>query len=265
MEFIKNHMNNKHLILVPTILLAEQFIKMFNDLYNITTINGCYTNTNKDFNNKNNIYICVYNSFDEYIKPIINEFNYIFIDEAHHIVNKKYNLNENNNKIYEILNKSNNIKYYFSATLIKNNILLDYNYNMNNAINDNIICDFDINVHILKECNDISILNQLKLFTQYKRILIYCNSIQKIKSLCKLYNKNNLKSDYIDSSISIIERINKINKLKNNEIRILFSVNTLSEGIDIKCCDTCLFLDDRNSIINIIQCIGRILRKFNDK
>ena len=283
MEFINKHLDKKHLILVPTILLAEQFIKMFNDIYNITKINKCFTNTTKKFNNKYNIYICVYNSFD-YIN--IEEFDYIFIDEAHHIRSNKIqfkNKKENNeeiineedennkytiietNKIYETLLKSKNIKFFFSATLLKNNVEFNYNYSMNKAIEDNIICDFDINIHLLKKCDDFHIMQQIKLFTKYERILIYCNSINKIKELTKYYNENNISSDYIDGTMNINKRLEIINKLKNKKIRCLFSVNTLSEGIDIKCCDTCLFLDDRNSIVSVIQCIGRILRKSLDK
>ena len=283
MEFINKHLDKKYLILVPTILLAEQFIKMFNDIYNITKINKCFTNTTKKFNNKYNIYICVYNSFD-YIN--IEEFDYIFIYEAHHIRSNKIqfkNKKENNeeiineedennkytiietNKIYETLLKSKNIKFFFSATLLKNNVEFDYNYSMNKAIEDNIICDFDINIHLLKKCDDFHIMQQIKLFTKYERILIYCNSINKIKELTKYYNENNISSDYIDGTMNITKRLEIINKLKNKEIRCLFSVNTLSEGIDIKCCDTCLFLDDRNSIVSVIQCIGRILRKSLDK
>jgi len=278
MEFINKHLDKKHLILVPTILLAEQFIKMFNDIYNITKINKCFTNTDKKFNNKYNIYVCVYNSFD-YIN--IEEFDYVFIDEAHHIRSNKIqikNKKENNeedennkytiietNKIYETLLNSKNIKFFFSATLLKNNVEFDYNYSMNKAIEDNIICDFDINIHLLKKCDNFHIMQQIKLFTKYERILIYCNSINKIKELTKYYNDNDLKSDYIDGTMNINKRLEIINKLKNKEIRCLFSVNTLSEGIDIKCCDTCLFLDDRNSIVSVIQCIGRILRKSLDK
>lgn len=304
MDFINKHLDKKHLILVPNILLAEQFELMLNEIYNIKSINKCYTNTNKKFNDKNNICICVYNSFS-YIN--FNDYNYIYVDEAHHIRNKNNievidedekeyeeeseievdeglpsiekaqpneafaSEDEDNEiigytqKIYDDLITSNNIKFCFSATLLKNNVEFDYDYDMKKAINDNIICDFDINIHLLKKCDDISIMKQLKLFTKYQKILIYCNSVNKIKSLCELYNNNSLKSDYIEASIPIKERINIINKLKTNEIRILFSVNTLSEGIDIKCVDSCLFLDDRNSIINVIQCIGRIIRKDKDK
>ena len=61
------------------------------------------------------------------------------------------------------------------------------------------------------------------------------------------------------------KRLNIINKLTNGNIRVLFSVNTLSEGIDIPNADTCLFLDDRNSLIQVVQCLGRIMRKSNNK
>ena len=108
MEFINKHLDKKHLILVPTILLAEQFIKMLKDIYNITEINKCFTNTDKKFNNKYNIYICVYNSFD-YIN--IEEFDYIFIDEAHHIKsNLKYIENKKEKEIIDEIDFLNSIK-----------------------------------------------------------------------------------------------------------------------------------------------------------
>ena len=262
-EFIKSNLDKKHLILVPNIILAEQFQYKLNNEYKIFNINYCYTNTNKNFNDKFNIYICVYNSFHTYIKPIINTFDYVYIDEAHHIKEENYIIN--NESIYDILNNSNCKKYYFSATLRKINKELDYQYNIYDGVKDNIIMDFNINIHLLNKITNENIIKQIKLYPEYQKILIYCSTIQKILDLTKLFNENNIKSICIHNKININDRINIIKDFEEGKYRVLFSVNTLSEGIDIKTSDTCIFLDDKNSEISIIQCLGRMMRKSNNK
>ena len=40
----------------------------------------------------------------------------------------------------------------------------------------------------------------------------------------------------------------------------MFNSATIKEGIDLPCCDLVVFCDDKQSTINIIQCIGRATR-----
>lgn len=42
--------------------------------------------------------------------------------------------------------------------------------------------------------------------------------------------------------------------------RYLVSCRTLSEGIDLRYADSCLFYNERHSQIDVIQCIGRVMR-----
>ena len=42
---------------------------------------------------------------------------------------------------------------------------------------------------------------------------------------------------------------------------MLVTVQTLSEGIDIPCADTAFFVEPRSARINVIQCVGRVLRR----
>jgi len=276
--------NKKVLILVPNILLAEQYKDNFNK--NKINVNECWTNTNKKFNNNNKIYVCVYDSY-EYLKDF--EFDYIIIDEAHHILkcmkeNKKYkkalekekedyidkngdNLLQidNNKKIYDDINNKDCIKFYFSATLLFINKEITYYYSMDKAIEDNIINDFNIVIHQIPEINDLNIIKTLQIHPEYKRILIYCNRIDKIIKLTKLFNKYNIPSDYLSSDIDKRKRKEILKKLYDGKLRVVFSVNTISEGIDIHNIDTCYFYNDRNSVISIIQCLGRIMRKSIDK
>jgi len=282
-ELFSININKKVLILVPNILLAEQYKDNFKK--NKININECWTNTNKKFDD-NNIYVCVYDSYD-YVKQI--NFDYIIIDEAHHILrwmkeSKKYkkaiekekenfidnngdNLEQiNTNKlIYDDINNKDCIKFYFSATLLFINKEMTYYYSMDKAIEDNIINDFNIVIHQIPQISDINIIKTLQIHPEYKRILIYCNRIDKIQKLSKLFNKYNIPSDYLSSDIDKRKRKEILKKLYDGKLRVVFSVNTICEGIDIPNVDTCYFYDDRNSVISIIQCLGRIMRKSINK
>jgi len=282
--FSINNKDKKILILVPNILLAEQYKDNFKK--NKININECWTNTDKIFNEEYNIYVCVYDSYD-YIKQI--NFDYIIVDEAHHILkwmkeSKKYkkaiekekenfidnngdNLEQiNTNKlIYDDINNKDCIKFYFSATLLFINKEITYYYYMDKAIEDNIINDFNIVIHQIPEINDLNIIKTLQIHPEYKRILIYCNRIDKIQKLSKLFNKYNIPSDYLSSNIDKRKRKEILKKLYDGKLRLVFSVNTICEGIDIPNVDTCYFYDDKNSVISIVQCLGRIMRKSINK
>lgn len=56
-----------------------------------------------------------------------------------------------------------------------------------------------------------------------------------------------------------------LKKFTESKIGIICSVRVLSEGIDIKCVDTVVFVSTQDSIIAITQCVGRPLRKLEDK
>jgi len=277
-ELFSININKKVLILVPNILLAEQYKDNFKT--NKININECWTNTDKIFNEEYNIYVCVYDSYD-YIKQI--NFDYIIIDEAHHILKyidinikekEKNKIDENgddknkiinNKKIYDNINNKSSIKFYFSATLLFINKEITYYYSMDKAIEDGIINDFNIVIHQIPEINDLNIIKTLQIHPEYKRILIYCNRIDKIQKLTKLFNKYNILSDYLSSDIDKRKRKDILKKLYDGKLRVVFSVNTICEGIDILNVDTCYFYDDKNSVISIIQCLGRIMRKSDDK
>jgi len=289
------------LILVPNILLAEQYKNIFNNDFGID-INECWTDTNKDFDEDNKIYVCVYDSY-EYLKDI--NFDYIIVDEAHHILkclnlNKvneinnddenedinneenedEYNIeddnkfidengdNKNNNitnqEIYNYINNKECIKYYFSATLDINKEF-DYNYSIDDAIKDNIINDFIIDIHQVQEINDLNIIKSLKLHPEYKRILIYCSEVKIIQRLTELFNKNGIRSKYLYAGMKKEERLDILKDLKNGLLRVVFSVNTICEGIDVPNVDTCYFYNNKESLIQIMQCLGRIMRKSEDK
>ncbi|RKU14540.1 damage-inducible protein [Candidatus Poribacteria bacterium] len=53
---------------------------------------------------------------------------------------------------------------------------------------------------------------------------------------------------------------------KNDDVcRILSNAKCLSEGIDVPALDAVLFIDEKKSVIEIVQAVGRVMRKTKDK
>lgn len=74
-------------------------------------------------------------------------------------------------------------------------------------------------------------------------------------------------AQHIDGSMNSSVREEKLGWLKQdadnpNECRILTNVRCLSEGIDVPALDAVLFLSARNSQVDVVQSVGRVMRNF---
>ena len=75
-------------------------------------------------------------------------------------------------------------------------------------------------------------------------------------------------ADYVSGKMSSLERNNKINYLRNlggNEVGILANARCLSEGVDVPDLDGIAFIDPRRSQIDIVQAVGRAIRRSESK
>ncbi len=77
-------------------------------------------------------------------------------------------------------------------------------------------------------------------------------------------------SKHIDGGMSAPQRDELLGWLKednpnSNECRILTNVRCLSEGVDVPSLDAVLFLSARNSQVDVVQSVGRVMRKTNTK
>lgn len=75
---------------------------------------------------------------------------------------------------------------------------------------------------------------------------------------------------HIDGSMNANERNELISWLRNaptdgNECRILTNVRCLSEGVDVPSLDAVIFLSKRNSQVDVVQSVGRVMRKAEGK
>ena len=259
-----------HLILVPSVMLMEQWndlVKEYICAYSELNINliSIGTGHNDKFDDRLanagfdfDIYVCVYNSYS-YVEKMT--FDTVTIDEAHHIDKKSFETETYLSKIASIKNA-----IYLSASFPKREI--DYKYPIRQAINDGILTDYDIIIPYSNDLN-VNIDNMLiKYFLQHSEflsILVYFNRISEIEAFVKMCKMNNIKALSLSCEESITKRTEILDKLRSGEIRLIASVNTLGEGIDLKNVDVCCFARTRESEFSIIQCIGRILRKHPTK
>jgi len=71
--------------------------------------------------------------------------------------------------------------------------------------------------------------------------------------------------DHVDGGMNAITRGHKLDWLKEaqpaNQCRILSNARCLSEGVDVPGLDSVMFLNPRNSVVDVVQSVGRVMRK----
>lgn len=83
------------------------------------------------------------------------------------------------------------------------------------------------------------------------------------------YSRANILMEHVDGTFNVLRRNEKLDWLRSvsseNETRILSNAKCLSEGIDVPTLDAVLFLNPRESLVDIVQSVGRVMRKAEDK
>jgi predicted helicase len=78
-----------------------------------------------------------------------------------------------------------------------------------------------------------------------------------------------LEADHVDGTFNVLERSAKLDWLKadatataagDDVCRILSNARCLSEGVDVPSLDAVLFLNPRNSQVDVVQSVGRVMR-----
>ena len=85
----------------------------------------------------------------------------------------------------------------------------------------------------------------------------------------KLATKLVCEASHVDGSMNASQKEEKLNWLKEefaeNTCRILSNVRCLSEGVDVPALDAVLFLTPRNSQVDVVQSVGRVMRNAEGK
>ena len=228
---------------------------------------------------------------EEYFAP--DYFNYLVIDEFHHAVNDQYKRiveyfkpqfllgltatpeRMDGRNIYEICDY--NVPYEISLKdAINKGMLVPFHYY-------GIFDDTDYSgLHVVRGKYDEKELNETyignvhrhdliyKYYCKYgsKRALGFCCSRAHAEEMAKEFCKRGIPSVAVYSNADgdfSEDRSTAIEKLKNGEIRVIFSVDMFNEGVDITSVDMVLFLRPTESPIVFLQQLGRGLRKSKGK
>lgn len=101
-----------------------------------------------------------------------------------------------------------------------------------------------------------------------KACIGFCSSRKHASHMAKSFNEAGVKSLAVYSGAQgeyYEERSSALDKLRNGEVQVLFTVDMFNEGLDIPNIDLVLFLRPTESPTVFLQQLGRGLRKFKDK
>ena len=78
-----------------------------------------------------------------------------------------------------------------------------------------------------------------------------------------------VQAQHVDGGMNALERNTKLTWLESdmptNECRVLTNARCLSEGVDVPALDSVVFFNPRNSMVDVVQSVGRVMRKSEGK
>lgn len=108
-----------------------------------------------------------------------------------------------------------------------------------------------------------------------KKMILYSSNTKKAKAIKKALEilleqqkeydklKNKTKTFYIDGNTNRRDRRKYMNEFTKSDIGIISSVKIFNEGVNIEICDSVCFCDIKSGEIDVVQSIGRCLRKIH--
>lgn len=84
----------------------------------------------------------------------------------------------------------------------------------------------------------------------------------------KSFKNLKISIDHIDGTMNCKERLEKLenlNQFQPNTCKVLSNARCLSEGVDVPALDSIVFFDGKSAMVDIIQAVGRVMRKAKRK
>ncbi|WRB64871.1 DEAD/DEAH box helicase [Helicobacter pylori] len=120
--------------------------------------------------------------------------------------------------------------------------------------------------------------------TPSQRAISFCKSINTSKNIkdsfetimeCydeelkkKSFKNLEISIDHIDGTMNCkvrLEKLEELNAFKPNTCKVLSNARCLSEGVDVPALDSIVFFDGKSAMVDIIQAVGRVMRKAKHK
>ncbi len=84
----------------------------------------------------------------------------------------------------------------------------------------------------------------------------------------KSFKNLKISIDHIDGSMNCkdrLEKLEELNEFQPNTCKVLSNARCLSEGVDVPALDSIVFFDGKSAMVDIIQAVGRVMRKAKNK
>lgn len=120
--------------------------------------------------------------------------------------------------------------------------------------------------------------------TPSQRAISFCKSIRTSKNIkdsfetimeCydeelkkKSFKNLQISIDHIDGTMNCkvrLEKLEELNEYQPNTCKVLSNARCLSEGVDVPALDSIVFFDGKSAMVDIIQAVGRVMRKAKHK
>ncbi len=120
--------------------------------------------------------------------------------------------------------------------------------------------------------------------TPSQRAINFCKSINTSKNIkdsfetimeCydeelkkKSFKNLKISIDHIDGTMNCkdrLEKLEELNEFQPNTCKVLSNARCLSEGVDVPALDSIVFFDGKSAMVDIIQAVGRVMRKAKNK
>jgi len=218
------------------------------------------------------------------------QFDYIIIDEFHHAAARTYlksikyfkfkfllgltatPFRCDRKDITEICNGNIIVNYELKDGVITG-ILSPYHYfgyfddvDYSKIKHDGVSYDIgDLEKALIIPERDKAIINKWKDKSLNKPTIGFCCSHKHAKRCCQNFNEEGIKSAVYISTTTSSERNEIIEAFKKGDLKIIFTVNVLNEGVDFPFVESLLFMRPTESKRIFLQQLGRGLRRFHGK
>ncbi|GAA8544853.1 hypothetical protein oki116_14220 [Helicobacter pylori] len=135
-----------------------------------------------------------------------------------------------------------------------------------------------------KNKEDHNLQNKTDTAPSSQRAISFCKSINTSKNIkdsfetimeCydeelkkKSFKNLKISIDHIDGTMNCkdrLEKLEELNEFQPNTCKVLSNARCLSEGVDVPALDSIVFFDGKSAMVDIIQAVGRVMRKAKRK
>ena len=252
--------NKRACIIVPKLDLMEQLVQLLEGTIS-ARVGRVGTGHPADLSAE--VFVCVRNSAWQLSNLT---FGLLLLDEAHHY-EPGDELQSSGVHARQVLTLDTPKRIFFTATLRRTQP--DFDFGLRPAIQAGVIKDYSVMVPVLTAGDPRpSLVRLIQNLPLARKILAFCNTVHEAKAFTQMLLDAGIPSDHYNAHTAGGHRQKVLKRFQCSErfggIRVLVTVDVLSEGVDLPVADTCLFVAPRRGI-RLQQCVGRVLRNHCEK